>query len=97
MTGTSVWCFKGLVEGMLGIQRGYDGLTINPSMPTNWGEAKVVRKYRGATYSINISNPKRLEKGTPYITVDGKPIASNILPVFADGNLHEVEVLLIEQ
>ena len=95
MTGTSVWCFKGLVEGILGVQRGYDGLTINPSMPSKWKAAKVTRTYRGAIYTIEINNPKGLEKGTPTITVDGKPINSNILPVFADGKEHEVIVELL--
>lgn len=97
MTGTSVWCFKGIVEGILGVQRGYEGLTIDPCMPSNWDEAKVVRKFRGATYSIKISNPKGLEKGVPSIIVDGKALDSNVLPVFEDGNVHEVEVVLLEK
>jgi len=92
MTGTSAWCFKGLVEGVLGVQRGYDGLIIKPAMPKDWKEAKVVRKYRGATYSIKISNSKGLAEGKPEIKVDGKLMAGNVLPVFADGKVHEVEV-----
>ena len=94
MTGTSVWCFKGLVEGILGVQRGYAGLTIAPSMPSNWKSAKVTRKFRGATYAIEIANPKGLQKGNPSITVDGHPIDTNVLPDFADGKTHEVKVVI---
>jgi len=94
MTGTSVWCFKGLVEGILGVQRGYAGLTIDPSLPSNWKQAKVTRKYRGATYAIELSNPKGLQKGQLAITVDGKAVDSNILPVFKDGKTHEVKVVM---
>jgi cellobiose phosphorylase len=94
MTGTSVWCFKGLVEGILGVQRGYKGLTIDPSMPSNWKNAKVVRKFRGATYAIEIENPNGLQKGKLAITVDGKPVATNVLPVFADGKTHDVKVVI---
>jgi cellobiose phosphorylase len=95
MTGTSVWCFKGLVEGILGVQRGYDGLIIDPSMPSNWNGAKIIRRYRGAIYSIQIRNPKGLEKGRVSIVVDGKPIHSNILPIFHDENIHDIEVTIL--
>lgn len=97
MTGTSVWCFKGLVEGILGVQRGYAGLTINPAMPSCWKQAKVVRTFRGATYVIEIANPHGLQKGALEITVDGKPNPSNILPVFSDGRMHGVKVKLHKQ
>lgn len=97
MTGTSVWCFKGLVEGILGVQRGYAGLTIDPAMPSCWKRAKVVRKFRGATYSIEILNPYGLQKGALEITVDGKPNGSNILPVFSDGKKHDVKVTILER
>jgi cellobiose phosphorylase len=94
MTGTSAWCFKGLVEGVLGVERGYDGLTLSPSLPANWKEGKVIRKYRGATYSIKIVNASGTGNGKPAIKVDGKSISGNVLPVFADGKTHEVEVLV---
>jgi len=96
ITGTSVWCFKGLVEGILGIQRGYAGLTINPALPAKWKRVRIVRVFRGATYLIKILNPGGLQKGILSISVDGKLIDGNVLPVFSDGQTHEVIVEMME-
>lgn len=90
MTGTSAWCFKGLVEWILGVRRDYDGLRIDPHLPPHWPEARVTRVYRGATYHIHIRNPQGLPQGTVSLTVDGEPLDDTVLPVFADGREHQV-------
>jgi cellobiose phosphorylase len=94
-TGTSVWCFKGLVEGILGVQRGYEGLTINPAFPTDWQHARVVRKFRNATYDIRFKQLQVTGSGDIVITVDGEKINSNIIPNFEDGKTHQVEVIIL--
>lgn len=97
MTGTSVWCFKALLEWILGVRRGYDGLILDPCLPSDWEQTRVKRTYRGATYDITIRNPHGLQKGRPAVTVDGGSIEGNVLPVFADGRTHAVTVTLEKQ
>jgi len=63
-------------------------------MPSNWKSAKVTRKFRGATYAIEIANPKGLQKGSLIITIDGQPTNTNVLPDFVDGKTHEVKVVI---
>lgn len=93
-TGTSAWCMMGLYEGIMGVKRDYEGLRISPCFPAEWEEAEVTRHFRGADYHIVIRNPERIENGKPVILVDGKPCDRETLPVYGDGRIHEIEVLL---
>ena len=46
----------------------------------------------GAAYQITIGNARRITNGQPRLTLDGKPIEGNLLPVLGDGATHRVEV-----
>jgi cellobiose phosphorylase len=92
ITGTSAWCMKGVYEGILGIYKDYDGLRIDPGFPSTWKEARATRTFRGCMYELIFKNPNNLSKGKVEITVDGKVIEGNILPLFNDGVVHRVEV-----
>lgn len=93
-TGTSAWCLKGIYEGILGLKHTLDGLQIAPCFPSCWERAEVTRRFRGADYHIILCNPDRVENGSPEITVDGRLLSGNVLPVFGDGKVHEVAVVL---
>jgi cellobiose phosphorylase len=88
-TGTSAWCMMGLYEGILGVQRDYEGLRIRPAFPSSWQEAEMTRRFRGADYLIRLRRGEH--KG---ILVDGERIAGDLLPDFQDGKEHLVEVTL---
>jgi cellobiose phosphorylase len=93
-TGTSAWAMKGLYEGIMGIQKDYDGLRVDPCFPPNWEKAQITRTFRGARYHIQISNPEHISKAKVTISVDGEKIAGQILPLFSDDKVHKVEVIL---
>lgn len=86
-TGTSAWCLRGLVEGILGIQADYEGLRIRPCLPSDWDQAEATRRFRGADYHILIR--RGAEK---VITADGNEVKDNLLPDFRDGRVHEIVV-----
>ena len=88
-TGTSAWCLRGLYEGILGIQRDYDGLRVQPCLPSDWESAEVTRCFRGTDFHITIQRGSR--KG---LTVDGEPLEGNLLPVFTDGKIHQVLIIV---
>ena len=94
LTGTASWNFYTITQYILGIQPDYDGLRIDPCIPSDWKGYKITRKFRGATYQIEILNPESVSKGIKEITVDGIVQKSNLLPVFGDGNEHEIRVIL---
>lgn len=94
LTGTAAWNFVAISQYILGISPDYDGLRIDPSIPSAWDGFKVSRLYRGARYNISVKNPNGVSKGVKSMTCDGVRISGNVLPVFEAGTEHEVEVLL---
>ena len=92
ITGTAAWLFKTLSSHMLGVRAEYKGLLIDPCMPSHWKTASIKRTFRGAHYHVTIENPDGKQTGVSSITLDGKPVEGNILPVLDDGELHDVKV-----
>lgn len=95
-TGTSAWALMGLYEGILGIKRDYDGLRIQPCLPSEWKEAEAYREFRGSRYHIQMKRAEGVSGGGGQIMVDGEPITGNILPLFQDLDIHKVMVLISE-
>lgn len=94
LTGTAAWNFVAVSQYILGIIPDYDGLKVDPSIPEAWDGYKLTRKFRGNTYNITFMNPEHVSKGVKSVTVDGVKINGNVLPVFDEGTVHEVEVVL---
>jgi cellobiose phosphorylase len=94
LTGTASWNFYAISQFILGIQPDYDGLKIDPCIPTKWNGFEITRKFRGATYQVKIENPNHVSKGVKSVTIDGKLQSSNILPIFKEGTTHSIVVVL---
>ena len=94
LTGTAAWNFVAVSQYMLGIIPDYNGLKVDPSIPSAWDGFKATRQFRNATYNISVSNPSHVSKGVKSVTVDGNAIEGNVIPAFADGKAHTVEVVL---
>jgi cellobiose phosphorylase len=93
LSGTSSWTYVAGTQYILGIKPGLKGLEIDPCIPKAWPEYSVRRRYRGATYNIKVSNPNGVSKGVASITLNGKAIEGQVLPIMAEGE-HQVEVVL---
>lgn len=93
LTGTAAWNMVAISQYILGIAADFDGLKIDPSIPHEWDGMKATRQFRGATYDITVKNPNHVCKGVKSMTVDGKAVAGNVIPVM-DGGKHTVEVVL---
>lgn len=79
---------------ILGVQADFDGLKLDPSIPHEWNGLTATRQYRGATYNITVKNPEHVCKGVKSVTVDGKAVEGNVLPVAAAGSTVNVEVVM---
>lgn len=71
LTGTAAWNWYTIPQFILGIQPAYDGIIVNPCIPSTLKEYRVKRVLRGAEYNITIKNPDGVQKGVKQITVDG--------------------------
>ena len=88
LTGTASWMWYTISEYILGIKPSYDGLLIDPCLPSTAKTYEVNRKFRGGEFHITVNNPEGNQKGVKSITVDGNTINGNIIP--AELGKHEV-------
>ena len=82
LTGTAAWNWLVISQHILGIQPTYEGLRVNPCIPSDLKEYKVTRKWRDAEYVITVKNPNGKQ------TLD-KPV---ILPY--ESGKHEYTIIL---
>ncbi len=94
LTGTASWNFVAISQYILGVRPELDGLRIDPCIPPTWKGFSVDRVFRGDTYGVVVRNPRRVSRGVARMTVDGKPVEGNLVPVFGDRAKHMVEVVL---
>jgi cellobiose phosphorylase len=94
LSGTASWSYQAATRHILGLRPHYQGLEVDPCIPKAWDGFQVTREFRGATYAIEVRNPAHVCKGVKSITVDGKAQAGRYVPVFGDGRVHKVEVVL---
>ena len=92
LTGTAAWNWYTISQFILGIKPDYNGLVINPCIPSSMKEFVVKRSFRGAEYTITVKNPNGVQMGVKQLLVDGKAVPGQFVPVM-DGN-HQVEVIL---
>ena len=94
LTGTASWNFVTISQSILGIIPDFDGLMVDPCIPSSWDKYTVSRAFRGAQYDIEILNPDHVCKGVKSVEVDGNAIEGNVIPSFSDGKTHTVKVIL---
>jgi cellobiose phosphorylase len=83
LTGTAAWNFVAITQWILGIRPTFDGLQIAPVIPRGWNGFRATRVWRGVTYDIAV---KRAGDGNAVsLSVDGKPIEGNIVPLPREG------------
>lgn len=92
MTGSGGWAYFSATRYMLGIRPGMESLCIDPCIPKEWDGFSAVRKWRGVTYHITVTNPEHVSKGVKEIFADGEPAEK--IPVFAPGTEHEIKVIM---
>ncbi len=94
LTGTAAWNWAAITMHILGIRPAFNGLLIDPCIPTEWDGFKVKRQFRGANLNIEIKNPNHVSKGVKEITIDGKAIEGAIIPVLEDGKSYNIVVTM---
>ncbi|MDR0292744.1 MAG: N,N'-diacetylchitobiose phosphorylase, partial [Oscillospiraceae bacterium] len=80
LTGTASTVMVGTVEGILGLRPAPDGIVIDPSVPHEWKDWSMVKKLRGRTLNIKISNPGGSQHGVKSVTVNGQKLDGCFIP-----------------
>ena len=94
LTGTAAWTFVNVSQYILGVIPTLTGLSIDPCLPKELPGFTLTRRYRGAAYHVTVDNSAGVEKGVVSVTVDGKAIEGNILPILPAGSEAQVIVTM---
>lgn len=92
MTGSGGWAYFSATRYMLGIRPQMEELVIDPCIPKAWDGFEAVRKWRQATYRIEVKNPNHVSKGVKEIYIDGS--RADKIPVFDAGTEHRITVIM---
>lgn len=94
LTGTAAWNWYAVTQFILGIRPDYDGIRIDPCIPTSCEGFSVHRRFRGADFEIIVSNPGHVSKGVASLSLNGIPLEGNLIPVCPAGSVNKVEAVL---
>ena len=94
LSGTASWCYQAATQWILGIRPEYNGLCIDPCIPSVWSGFSAIRRFRGKIIHITVFNPQGVCKGVIKMTVDGKDIPGSLVPLGLSGDEHHVKVWL---
>lgn len=100
LTGTAAWTFLDVSQYILGIRPDYDGLVIDPCIPSSLDGFTARRDFRGTTYHVTVKNPNHVEKGVISMTVDGKDvdvsgISGGMIPIALAAGKKDVNVEVV--
>jgi cellobiose phosphorylase len=86
LTGTASWTFVALSQHILGIRPHFDGLEIDPVLPSGLNEIKINRFFRGKWMHIHIIRSQD-QKG---VYVGHEKLNSSIVKITEDRETYEV-------
>ncbi len=78
LTGTAAWNYVAITQHILGIRPDYDGLRVEPVLPSDWEGFSAVRKLWGTTYEIEVVREGIGDNIA--LEVDGEAIGGTIIP-----------------
>jgi cellobiose phosphorylase len=81
LSGTASWSYYSATQWLLGVRPELEGLRIDPCIPKAWPGFKLTRNFRGRKLKIEVRNPAGVCGGVKTLTVDGRVIAGNLIPV----------------
>jgi cellobiose phosphorylase len=91
LTGTASWSYVALTQWLLGIRPTYDGLVIDPCIPSTWAGFTATRKFRGVAYEITVGRATCPEEVG--LWVDGDRVAGATV-AFPPPSVDHVSVLV---
>ncbi len=91
-TGSAGWMYRLLVEVLLGANLEGDRLRLEPRLPQAWPSFKIHYRYRQTVYHITIARRPAGTDDANRLTLDGKELPGNILPLQDDRQEHAAEL-----
>ena len=94
LTGTAAWNWYTITQFILGIKPTYQGLVIDPCIGPDMKGYTVTRKFRGATYLIEVVNRSGSQRGVKELLVDGIRVEGTLVPLAKEGSTVKITAIL---
>jgi cellobiose phosphorylase len=94
LTGAATWSYYAAATAILGIQPEYNGLRIDPCIPSHWKSFRAKRRFRGKIFDITVYNENGAEKGVQKMMVNGNEIEGNLIADCIMDEQNKVEVFM---
>jgi len=93
-TGSASWMYRLGVEAILGLQREGASLKIDPCIPKVWQSFELEYRSGESTYHVHVDNPEHVNRNVVALSLDGKALHGDRIPLTDDGETHQVIVKL---
>ncbi len=91
-TGSASWLYRVGLEAILGLTKRGATLRIDPCVPAEWPEIAIEYRYGRSVYGIVVYGPGRVRRNGADVTLDGRALHGDVIPLADDGQQHEVVV-----
>jgi len=88
-TGTVAWVYRCVIEGLCGLRGDGDGLGVAPQLPAHWPGMQATRRFRGATFDVDI---QRGAVDRVMVKCDGVDLPAARIDKIEAGRTYRVEV-----
>ncbi|KDR95267.1 Cellobiose phosphorylase [Peptoclostridium litorale DSM 5388] len=93
-TGSAGWLYNVAIEEIIGLKQRGKKLIVDPCIPGEWRKYTIKYIYKSTLYEINVETPYGNSQGNIVLTLDDKPLSSNIIELEDDGEKHIVTAFL---
>jgi cyclic beta-1,2-glucan synthetase len=97
-TGAASWLYRVALHNLLGLRvedrDGHDTLVVDPCIPKAWSEYEMTLRRNGGTWRIRVDNPRGVNRGVARVTLDGRDVPDQEVPLEGGGE-HDVVVTLL--
>jgi cellobiose phosphorylase len=91
LTGSASWHLTAISQWILGVRPEFDGLRVDPVLPSSWGGFTARRRWRGATYEITVRKGAGTSGRVRELLVDGTRVAGTLIAPAPAGTTIRVE------
>ncbi len=94
LSGTASWMYQAAVKHILGVRADYDGLIVDPCIPSGWDRFSIQRTFRGCRYEIEVENPKHVCSGVALLEVNGERVGGTKVAIVEGREMCRVRGVL---
>ncbi|MGB4592342.1 MAG: glucoamylase family protein [Coriobacteriia bacterium] len=98
-TGSASWFYRVAVREICGLRLEYENggrfLRVDPCVPKSWTAWTMTFRHEGATYEIEVVNPRGVNRGVASLSVDGVERADLRIPLGDAFGTHHVRVTML--